>query len=186
MSNDSNAAHDIVSCSVNWPVEPVQIDDKWPLHYLYVEQNHALLSPGLILLVSSLSKFFFLDFTYFILDVAAKFTSRLAYMKNHQSRIMHGYTQVHSVKIRILTWLPSRCQKTVGCGLPLVSQGKVAVRPCTTIWSRGRTTNWGASEVKGKINNGTIATHLFRLPHRVLLGKLAWGEKCLTKVPATN
>lgn len=77
MSNDSNAAHDIVSCSVNWPVGPVQIDDKWPLHYLYVEQNHTLLSPGLILLVSSLA-IFFLDFTYFILDVGAKFTSWLA------------------------------------------------------------------------------------------------------------
>lgn len=47
-----------------------------------------------------------------------------------------------------LTWLPSRCQKTVGWGFPLVSQGNVAVRPCETIWSRGRTTNWGASEVK--------------------------------------
>lgn len=56
------------------------------------------------------------------------------------------------VNIYILTWLPSLCQKTVGWGLPLVSQGKVAVRPCAIIWSRGRTTNWGASEVKGNIH----------------------------------
>ena len=28
-----------------------------------------------------------------------------------------------------LTWLPSFCQKTAGCGFPLVSQGNVTVRP---------------------------------------------------------
>lgn len=67
------------------------------------------------------------------------------------------------VKISILTWLPSCCQKTVGWGLPLVSQGKVAVRPWATIWSRGRTTNWGASEVKGETNRFTIPAHLHRV-----------------------
>lgn len=56
---------------------------------------------------------------------------------------------------RTLTLLPSLCQNTAGCGFPLASHGKVAVRPCITIWSRGRTTNWGASEVKGQM--GIIA-----------------------------
>lgn len=56
------------------------------------------------------------------------------------------------VQWRVLTLLPSRCQKTVGWGFPLVSQGNVAVCPWATIWSRGRTTNWGASEVTCEIN----------------------------------
>lgn len=57
--------------------------------------------------------------------------------------------------LRTLTLLPSLCQNTAGCGFPLASHGKVAVRPCITIWSRGRTTNWGASEVRGQM--GIIA-----------------------------
>lgn len=56
---------------------------------------------------------------------------------------------------RTLTLLPSLCQNTAGCGFPLASHGKVAARPCITIWSRGLTTNWGASEVKGQM--GIIA-----------------------------
>lgn len=56
---------------------------------------------------------------------------------------------------KTLTLLPSLCQNTAGCGFPLASHGKVAVRPCITIWSRGLTTNWGASEEKGQM--GIIA-----------------------------
>lgn len=46
-----------------------------------------------------------------------------------------------------LTWLPSFCQKTAGCGFPLVSQGNVTVRPWATIWSLGLTTNCGGARI---------------------------------------
>lgn len=52
------------------------------------------------------------------------------------------------MRLFALTWLPSFCQKTAGWGFPLVSHGKVAVRPWATIWSLGRMTNWGAAEGK--------------------------------------
>lgn len=54
-----------------------------------------------------------------------------------------------------LTWLPSFCQKTAGCGFPFVSHGKLAVRPCATIWSRGLITNCGAAESRTKDMNIT-------------------------------
>lgn len=46
-----------------------------------------------------------------------------------------------------LTWLPSFCQKTAGCGFPFVSQGNVTVRPWATIWSLGLTTNCGGARI---------------------------------------
>lgn len=49
-----------------------------------------------------------------------------------------------------LTWLPSFCQKTAGCGFPFVSQGNVTVRPWATIWSLGRTTNCGGAIIEKK------------------------------------
>lgn len=55
---------------------------------------------------------------------------------------------VKNTKKQVLTWLPSFCQKTAGCGFPLVSHGKVAVRPCATIWSRGLITNWGGAGLR--------------------------------------
>lgn len=36
----------------------------------------------------------------------------------------------------------------------MVSQGKVAVRPWATIWSRGLMINWGAAGVKGQKHQG--------------------------------
>lgn len=112
-----------VAC-VNWPVRLVWTDDKWPLHYLPVEQQSSRLiqvpHPDLKLDVS-------------VVRMLLKEATTLTLTER---------------KIGGLTWLPSRCQKTVGWGFPLVSQGNVAVRPCATIWSRGRTTNWGASGFK--------------------------------------
>lgn len=46
-----------------------------------------------------------------------------------------------------LTWLPSFCQNTAGCGFPFVSQGNVTVRPWATIWSLGLTTNCGGARI---------------------------------------
>lgn len=55
---------------------------------------------------------------------------------------------------RLLTWLPSFCQKTAGGGFPLVPQRKVTVRPGAVIWSRGRTTICGGTATRRVQGNG--------------------------------
>lgn len=145
-----------------WLVRLASIDDEWPLH-LYVGQNYIVWPPALILLVSSLAITLFYIFYFWCPCRIHICIVRNNYIPQHACILIDAHTQLFAW-ISILTWLPSRCQKTVGWGFPLVSHGKVAVRPWATIWSRGRTTNWGASAVKGKINNNTITT----LWHRVL------------------
>lgn len=130
-------------------------------HFIICMWNRTTLCPpvGAFWLDSCL----FLDSTYSTLHA-----NGCLYNKGAMATSWHyvkRYICQHVTYTYILTWLPSRCQKTVGWGLPLVSQGKVAVRPCATIWSRGRTTNWGASEVKGNIpsENSNAFAQTFKL-----------------------
>lgn len=141
---------------IGWDWCRLMINDHF---IIWMLNRTTLLPPGSILLISFLAIFYIVDT---LLMMLLQNICLYGKMENYSPSGIHTHSafKVHFVNISILTWLPSRCQKTVGWGLPLVSQGNVAVRPCATIWSRGRTTNWGASEVKGKINHNTIATHL--------------------------
>lgn len=92
------------------------------------------------------------------------------------------------------TWLPSFCQKTAGCGFPFVSQGKLAVRPCATIWSRGLITNCGAAESKTKDMNVTpypqtqkcTPTHTHTLWSLAVSGNVKHPQASTAKVTETE
>lgn len=82
-----------------------------------------------------------------------------------------------------LTWLPSFCQKTAGCGFPLVSQGNVTVRPWATIWSLGLTTNCGgARNLKRKDSKHQPLTTMKKISKRKIwpwvAGSVSGPEQC--------